>query len=183
MQGFIVVDVQPAYHKGASHITRPLLFLLESVVEHNVPIFRVKVNEELSGDTPEDFDEYWQDAGASRQLLDHSRVMEKPYAFLRGWMDNGVPDDEIVATLKEMRKRGVNDSRQLPKEVLVSLSEHGASLCDPLFLPYELEDQASTLTSRAWTTCGGGRDECLKEFELWLDSNDVTYFRDESLVY
>jgi hypothetical protein len=151
-------------------------------VPDGTPIIVVSVNEELSGDEPWGIRDFWENHGMEPELFDRITFLEKPYAFLRGWMDNGVPSDEIVATLKEMRKRGKNDSRCLPEDVIAELAPSAVDLSDAVFLPCEVEhERAYRLPS--WRICGGGYSECLRELEIWLESRDIDYDRLEHLTY
>lgn len=183
--GLLVVDLQPAYAQAigntlVSQVARRLAELPE-----DVPVCALYVNEELSGDTREDVLEFWLQHDVPTPLLDRIRWIEKPYAFLRGWMDNGVPEGEIVTALAAMRSLECWDSRNLPLDVLQSLSPSGAQLYDPLLRAEELEDLAAILRMRegCWLTAGGGRDECLAEVELVLRSHDIAFLREDTLTY
>jgi hypothetical protein len=182
MGPLIVVDIQPAYQKAFTHhLAQAVLDEMRSVPEGE-PIIVVSVNEELSGDAEWNIREFWEGQDMEPELFDRITFLEKPYAFLRGWMDNGVPEDEIVAVLKEMRRRRKTDSRDLPEEDIEEISSRGAELSDPLILPEELEDERA-YRGPAWRICGGGYNECLREVELWLASRDIEFERLEHLTY
>jgi len=182
MTGIIVVDVQPSCDRACRSLLSELLDYLPSL-EAGTSIILLKINEELSGDTLHSFEDYWREAGATDDFLGRVKVIEKSYAFFRGWMDEGVAGDEIAETARVLRRVQKNDSRSLDIATLSDLSEQGAALCDPLFLPDELEMHRQLFVNREWMTCGGGMNECLQEFEIWLDSLDVAYERIGGLCY
>lgn len=182
MGPLIVVDIQPGFQRAFTrHLVESVLEEMRSVPD-DAPILVVSVNEELSGDASWDIRDFWEAQGMEPDLFDRVKFLEKPYAFFRGWMDNGVDEDEIVEVLKEMRRRGKCDSRDLPIEDIAELSSRGANLGDPLILPEELEDERA-YRGHAWRICGGGYHECLREVELWLTSRDIKFERLEHLTY
>lgn len=176
-----IIDVQPCYRQGANAVRDALVPLLNEGAYERVVFIRV--NEELSGDTEWDALEYWADAGVSAEVLESAVHLEKTYAFFRGWMDNGVDDEVIVTAAKLLRQNNAWDTRELDEEELDAIEEGLAQRADPLHRPDELEQEAWRFERKQWTLCGGGRHECLKEFELWLDSLDITHERLEHLVY
>lgn len=182
MGPLLVVDFQPAYQKAfTSHLVQEVLKEMR-LVPDGVPILVVSVNEELSGDASWAIRDFWESHDMEPELLERVTFLEKPYAFLRGWMDNGVPEDEIVTVLREMRQRRKNDSRDLPEEVIEEHSSRAADLADAVFLPYELESETAYRIP-SWRICGGGYNECLRELELWLASCDIEFERLEHLTY
>jgi hypothetical protein len=182
MGPMLVIDVQPAYASAfGKWFTNEVLDQMRKVPADQ-PLVIVSVNEELSGDTSEGIRDFWEREGMEDELFKRAIFLEKPYAFFRGWMDCGVPHDEIVTVAKELRRRRKYDSRQLPVDVLSELAPAGFDLADPLFLPYELEVE-SHYRQPTWSICGGGRDECLKEVELWLHSCSIAYNRLDHLTY
>ena len=178
----VVVDVQPAY---AEHC-RPLMpqYIAEVAKRiHRGEEVLLTVNvPELSGDTDEDVAVFWYEHGLDEAYMDRLIRVPKTYAFLRGWMDNGAPDDEIISTLRALRKEGLNDTRSISTKKLEKLAPEGSQLIDPLFLPDELE-YSELAHLPTMDICGGYRDQCLREVELWLDSRGNTYNRLEHLVF
>lgn len=176
-----IIDVQPCYQQGATPVRDALIPLLNEGQFDNVVFIRV--NEELSGDTEWDALAYWEEAGLEPEVLTNAIHVEKTYAFFRGWMDNGVDDDVIVDVVKCLRSHNKWDTRMLDEELLNSFEDGLSDRADPLFRPDELESVARVFERKSWTLCGGGRHECLKEFELWLDSRDIQHDRLEHLIY
>lgn len=160
---------------------------MSQVVEHlealpeSLPVIALFVNEELSGDKESDVVCFWQEQGASDELLQRITWREKSYAFLRGWTDQGVPEDDIVRVMRHLRALGLGDSRDLFARQLETLSPAGAALDSPLFLDHDVEDVARH--PGIWHTCGGGRDECLAEMHLVLQAHGVPYQQLDRLTY
>jgi hypothetical protein len=186
--GLLVVDLQPAYSRtdyGSSISAK----LMDAVIAHirelpqDCPVLVLHVNEELSGDTLEDVHEFWLRHGADIELIERCTWAEKSYAFARGWMDNGVNEEEIVQTMAALRRQGRHDSRDMRRDELAELSDRGAELFDPLFLDYDVEALLPRMRGQPWKTCGGGRDECLAEVELVLRSAKIVFERLDALTY
>lgn len=186
--GLLVVDLQPAYAKSSNYSSISA-GLMQQVLAHietmpdEAPVLALHVNEDLSGDTLADVQDFWLERGADDSVIDRIRWSEKSYAFLRGWMDNGIADEDIVATVREMRRQGVWDSRAVCGEELQQLSRRGDQLIDPLFRDEDVERLLTSMRGRHWNTCGGGRDECLLEVELVLRSADLRFERLNHLTY
>lgn len=178
-----VIDVQPGYN---DHISRGLKSSLVAEIRARLnaglPVFIVYNDEDMTGDTRTSVYCFWYDEGLTEEELDQCQFIEKQFAELRGWMDEGVDEDEIVAAVKLMRSRGVYDSRQLDEDDLAEVSQEGFGTQNPLFISQYLE--ASALFGvRKLDICGGGRNECLREVELWMDSLGTNYNRLDHLCY
>lgn len=181
MGPLLVIDIQPAFAGSfGSRLTQEVLREMQQVPDDQ-PIVVVSANEELSGDDADAIREFWENCGMDEALFERAIFIEKDYGFFRGWMGS-FPDEEIVAVAKELRRRGIYDSRDLPEDVMSELAPEGGGSCDAVFLPYDLE-KASHLQQPAWRICGGGRDECLREVEIWLDSCAIAYERMDHLTY
>lgn len=183
-EGLLLVDLQPAY------LGRGRSGLMQRVFEHidtlpaETPLMAMYVHEELSHNFLEDVQDFWRDQGASEELIDRIQWVEKDYAFLRGWMDNGVDDDTIVSVLRTMQDLRKSDSRDLSDDLLEELAP-GRPRYDPLIASEYVYDavRAMRQTASRWFTCGGGLNECLKEVELVLDAQRVNYSQLAHLTY
>lgn len=178
----LIVDVQPAYKSAFRG------GLVQDILEHiatvpdDTPVFIVSVCHELSGDTREDILGFWLDSGMDEAMFDRVTFIEKEYAFFRGWMDNGVPDEEIVATGKRLVELGIYDSRDLAESDLAMYAPSAIDLSDCMFLPTPL-GLDSRYHNALWHVCGGGDAECLKEVELWMDVVGIEHTRLDDLTY
>lgn len=178
----LVVDVQPAYASAfRRHLVRDILVHIKRQPS-DTPIVIVSVNEELSGDTPEDIQAFWSDSGMDEETFQRVTFIEKEYAFFRGWMDNGVPDEEIVAIGKRLVDLGLYDSRDLELSEVEQHAPSAIDLADCMFMPHSLELDSS-YKKALWHVCGGGSDECLKEVELWMDVVGISHERLSELTY
>jgi hypothetical protein len=164
--GLIVVDVQPAYDKWCRSIAYQVAKRINNTRRPTVIVW---VGEGYSNDTEEDVRAYLRQAGARPGKLDQCAFLEKTYGFFRGWMDNGVDDNTIIKVGAEMMRTQTRWSNGLdlaavlgPDFDLDSLPEY-----DTLQLPHF--DDSSLSGFNTFETCGGGRDECLAEFELYLE--------------
>jgi hypothetical protein len=178
----VVVDVQPQYAEHCVHLMPKFVAEVTKRIRQGDEVLLTVNVPDLSGDSDDDIADFWVKHGLDESCLDRLIRVPKTYAFLRGWMDNGVPDEEIVATLRALRKAGVSDTRSISDDELEAIAPEGSQYVSPLFLPDELEySDLAHLSSM--DICGGYREECLREVELWLESRGNTYRRLEHLVY
>lgn len=181
MGPFLVVDIQPAFaHAFTDKLVEEVLATMRAVPDGE-PIVVLSVNEECSGDTPESVLDFWVEKGMDEALRERVTFLEKDFGFFRGWMGN-TDDFEIVNVARALRSRRVWDSRELPEELLEELAPTAYLGVDCLFLPHELES-SPILRQHAWEVCGGGRNECLKEVELWMTSANISHQRIDHLTY
>ena len=176
-----IVDVQPAYQRWCDALLPALIAELSARPEHER--FALLWVDELTGDTKADVLTYWSEAGASDSLLERMTPVPKSYGFFRQWMDNGIPDEELLTVLRELRRAGLSDSRDLCAEWMETHAPCASDLTGPVYLPPELEGLRFFEQVPLWHTCGGGRDECLREVELWLASKHVAFRRLDHLTY
>lgn len=179
----MVVDIQPCYvsYMGNNILSATLEEILERLARYET-VWMLYNNEDLSGDLLCDIHDLWRDAGMSEEAIGQCHWVEKQYAFLRGWMDIGIDHDEIVVALKLLQRLKQMDSRDVPEDELARVSSAGSESCNPLFDSYELQQSGIGRLS-AVDICGGGRDECLLETEIWLTSRGVQFNRLDHLTY
>lgn len=183
-EGLLLVDLQPAYlGRGSCGLMQRVFEHIDALPEHT-PLIAMYVHEELSNNFLEDVQQFWRDQGARDELIDRIQWVEKDYAFLRGWMDNGVDDDTIVSVLRTMQDLRKTDSRELDEGLLEELAPRRPRY-DPLIASHYVYDAVRAMRRRAsrWFTCGGGLNECLKEVELVLDAQQVNYEQLAHLTY
>jgi len=179
----VVCDVQPAYAEGWDRLDD----LMALTSGHDGPVTMLVNAEEhqLTSDMVGDCMAFWSGHGMSGAALDALRVVDKGYAWLRGWMDNGADEDAIVRVLRRMRADGAWDSRDLDPEVLRE-AVGGDGWRDwmedePLALGWI--DEATVRSMDGCLLCGGHREECLREVELLLRAYGVRYELLEEFVY
>jgi hypothetical protein len=178
----VVVDVQPEYARHCKTLMPKFVAEVRKRIRRGEEVLLTVNVPDLSGDTDEDIVDFWLEHGLGEDCLDGLIRVPKTYAFLRGWMDNGAPDEEIISALRALRKAGLSDTRSISLDELEEVAPEGSQLCSPLYMPEELEySELAHLPSI--DICGGYRDECLREVELWLESRGNTYQRIEHLIY
>ena len=178
----LVVDVQPGYHKWCKTVAPKICKLLNSQTGRIVAMYN---DEEMTGDTLEDVYGYYIDNGLNSELIDEGKIkfVEKQYAFLRGWMDNGVSDHIILKTIRQMVIKRKHDSRQLDLEEFLTPEElEEVEISDSIYLPYYIDIKFLRDLSPFYM-CGGGRGECLREIELICNAFNIRYKRINNLIY
>ena len=201
----ICVDVQPEYVKyGGYDVQDKCIEIIKFVNKQTGPVLMFINAEEsgVSGDTKEDIiryweytatggDEDWYDMGNPAPIdWDRFTIDDKGYGYLRSWMDYGLDSRIIIKTIRAMYQQKVSDSRELGfpgnirerahemSEILGAVEEMGD---DPLVVNWTSIAQLKRF-SGAYLV-GGGRNECLREVELLMNSFNIRYKRIDSLVY
>ena len=202
----ICVDVQPEYdnpinQKIINFVTKqtgPVLFFVnaqdtETTGDHLSDIQRYW-DERAPGYQPEEEGEdengdyYYREA---KSPVDWSRfeIVDKGYGYFRAWMDYGIEDSIIIATIRELYRQKVNDTRNLefppfnqrtPTQSLImgAINEMDG---DPLIVEWTSVAQLKRFSGSYLV--GGGRNECLREVELLMNAFNIRYKRIDSLVY
>lgn len=183
----IVVDVQPAYEQ---YITFDLHEFAEFLNNRSGNIL-MYVNADETGLTDDNIEHeiypWWEEEyGLDVDSLD-MQWFDKGYGYLRGAMDQGVSDSDIIKLIREMYSQKVTDSRDLFGEDFEQLSE---------FIGGEVAEVVSTdAISIEWVSIsqlkkfngayltGGGRDECLKEIMLMMNAFNIKYKLISKYIY
>lgn len=177
--GLIVVDVQPAYDKWCRSIAYQVAKRINNTRK---PTTIVWVGEDFTRDTEDDVREYLHDAGARPGKLATCAFVEKDYGFFRSWMDMGVAREDIITVGRAMLRSSAYGSEDLDlTEILGPDCDLDSLTGEPLRRP-SFDDRRLREFS-TFETCGGGSDECLAEFELYLEMQDKPFSRLRELVY
>lgn len=201
----ICVDVQPEYSGMNDGDENPVFEQIIRFVNRQTGPVLMFVNAEdqgMTGDTVQDIKLYWEDTIRGEELereenphpIPWSRfqIVDKGYGYFRGWMDQGISDQTIIKTIRLMYQNKVNDSRELfGGEDSDDYALNFKQFIGPEFEHWMLSDNISV----NWTSVaqlkrfsgsyivGGGRNECLKEVELLMNSFNIKYTRINSMVY
>ena len=108
--GLLVVDVQPAYSQWCEPVARQVAKRINNTRKPTVVMW---VGEGVTSDTEDDVREYLRAHGARPGKLAYCDFVEKDYGFFRGWMDNGVADEDIIKVGTEMLRQGHYSSEDL----------------------------------------------------------------------
>lgn len=198
----ICVDVQPEYcgtNNGAG--SRVCVNIIDFVAIRQTGPVLMFVNAEdqgLTGDTIVDIQQYWADTVAeitndydNEQPINWKRfqIVDKGYGYFRAWMDHGIEPATIIATIRELYRQRVSDSRELEFPAFNQRTTTQSLIQGAI---EEMNDDSLTVN---WTSVaqlkrysgsylvGGGRNECLREVELLMNAFNIRYKRIDSLVY
>ncbi len=192
----IAVDIQPAYSgilDGAED--EAIEAAIQFVNDSRAPCLMF-VNAEqdgLTSDTVEDIKMYWEDSGFEPENWDRVEVYDKGYGYLRGWMDIGIQNKYIIATIREMYKQKVYDSRMLFDEdeekqlewlrpIAESINtEPEYMIDDPISVGWAAMDQLKRYNNSY--LIGGGRNECLAEVAILMNAFNIKYKMIDELIY
>jgi hypothetical protein len=182
----LVVDVQPAHDSLAGGVVDGVAELLN---KSTGTIYMLYNANGYTDDTKYDVVSYFIDNGLDQQVAQRIKYIEKEYGFFRAWMDHGVPDRIIIKTIRAMVQSRTNDSRMLdvnqvltPEEQTVLQHSRIDWNNEGIYLPDFI--QISILKKMSpFYMVGGGRNECLREIELWCNAFNIRYKRIDQLVY
>jgi hypothetical protein len=202
----ICVDVQPAYDNPVNQK------IINFVTKQTGPVLFF-VNAQDTGTTDDhlsDIEQYWEERAPGYQpeeegedengdyyykeaqgAINWSRfqVVDKGYGYFRAWMDHGIEESTIIATIRELYKQRVNDTRELEfppfnrRTATQSLIQGAIEEMDGDPLIVEWTSIAQLKKFSGAYLVGGGRNECLREVELLMNAFNIRYKRINSLVY
>lgn len=175
----VLVDFQPAYHSGDYGYEDALRNACEYINGRNVKVlaFFNGMDVGIEDDEDEVIDHYVEEGGLDENSISNFQLIEKYYAFLRGWMDQGVSDRAIIQTIRYMAQQKTNNSRDIEEEVLQKITgedyNEDVMQSDPIFIP-----DINLRLLREMNGCmigGGGRHECLRELTLLMNAFNIKY--------
>lgn len=189
--GLLVVDVQPAYHDYCSHVAKDVAKRINNTRKPTVIMW---VGEGLTTDTQSDVYAYLRQHGARPHKLNECRFVEKDYGFFRSWMDRGIAQEHIVKVGKALLQQRNSHYEDLDLEAILGMSTQevledancswiAAGSLKAYTLHRPMFDESWLHAMDQFDTCGGGRDECLSEMELFLSMHDKPFTRLEHLIY
>jgi hypothetical protein len=169
----VVVDVQPV-HRKFIHFDVPSLMKKFEDYERVLIVYN---GAELGyEDSPSTIQEWYLEEGMSEEV--HLEFKDKAYGFLRGAMDSGVADGNIVGAIKVMLEEGLSDSRELSTEMQ---EQFGLSEDTAISIPYDLIEVLRDFNGA--DICGGGDNDCLREVELLAEGAGLRFNRLYQFVY
>jgi hypothetical protein len=178
----ILVDFQPVYGDMGIYDYDEKLENVIAYINQRAPHVLVFFNGDEVGieDSPSSIQEHFIEHGLDpRAQLD---FRGKGYGFLRSWMDAGINSNAIIATIREMMRQRVTDSRGLfsgegsetyPQEMQQFLGGYfnPVVLTDPIYIPEISIAELKTFSNALMG--GGGRHECFKELKLLMSAFNI----------
>ena len=168
----IVVDVQPQY-KGYIHFN---MFECAEFLNNQRDLLVFYNGPDTVGqDTKIGVLHWWGEWGFDTIKGRSAKWIDKGYGFFRSWMDEGVDEKRIQEVVRYMVMNRIQDSRDIPDDILLNFVEgyNEFLLQDPISLP-----DISLGMLKKWSgsyLIGGGRNECLKEIKILLDTFNIRY--------
>jgi len=205
----IVVDVQPEYaHSNAQRCadiikfvnkqTGPVLMFVNAedtgVSEDTIDSIREYWDnticpEEERMTYDEEYDDYVPNPNCDQINWNRFTIVDKGYGYFRSWLDSGINESIIVATIRELYSQKVNDTRML------EFPEPNKRTKQQNLIATTIEEMDGDPLITEWTSVaqlkrfngayivGGGRNKCLREVELLMNAFNIKYKRIDSLVY
>jgi hypothetical protein len=181
----VIIDIQPEYDSFASKILNSFISFLNN---HRGAIYCF-FNDEDFGATEDDrfsVSQYYMEAGADPEIVEHIKWRPKYYAFFRDWMDLGMDRKHLIMAIRHMVMNRINDSQEIEDWEEVFGSEWNEDLQKivkggTVHIPSI--DIAELKSLGGCYLVGGHRDECLSEFRLLLETFNIPYKLISSLVY
>lgn len=202
----ICVDVQPEYDNPLNQKiidfvckqTGPVLFFVNAedtgLTGDSIQSIKQYWDERAPGGSPEEEGEdeegnYYYKDPVSAINWNRFQVVDKGYGYFRAWMDRGVEESTIIATIREMYNQKVSDTRMLEfpgfrqRTPQQSLIMGAIEEMDGDSMGVEWTSVAQLKRFSGAYIVGGGRNECLREVELLMSAFNIKYKRIDSLVY
>jgi len=184
----ILVDFQPAYDTtsfgdGPTWYTKALGKACDYINSNNATVLAFYNGLDVGiEDTQSEVHQHYVEHGLDTNA--NIEFREKGYAFLRSWMDLQIPPSTIITVLREMMRRGFNDSRDFDEDELEKLvgdewSEYMYD--DAIYIPDIAIAELKTFNNAL--IGGGGRDECLREIELLMSAYNIRSKRVRNWMY
>lgn len=181
----ILVDFQEGYSSAGGYD-----YAIESAIEYinkKQPHVTAFYNGADVGfdDQPEDIMWHYIEHGLDEDLTHLFDFKEKSYAWLRNWMDEGVSDKEIIKVVRYLVMHDINDSRDIEDEDWLALVGEDFRFYDDREMMIYIPDiSISNLKGLSGSLLGGGgRHECLRELELFMNAFNIKYKRVDEWIY
>jgi len=180
----ILVDFQPAYGElGTPDYYSALSAAIEYINKKQPKVLAFFNGTDVGiYDTEDEVIWHYIENGLDENLVHLFTLREKSYAWLRGWMDDGVPESIIIKVVRYMVTNRINDSRDIDSEIIEELTGgYDVPLNDPLWIPDISLSELKSLNNSLMG--GGGRHECLKELTLFMNALNIKYKLVNSWIY
>lgn len=181
----VVVDIQPSYHPGSYQVVPDIIDKLNTTKQN---IFFFYVGRDFGLDSKEDVIMYLLENGLDEDKIKNIKFIEKTYGYYRNWIDSNIEDDVIIRAIKIMKNENINDSRDFEEKHWSEIISNSG--VDRFFLEqnsiHDIDFNADIFKYpevNNFELVGGGRQECLKELELYLKAIGKDLVINEKLCY
>ena len=184
----ILVDFQPAYQSDDWGYNDAIESAID-YINNKQPLVTAFFNGSDVGieDTANEVLWHYVEHGLDEDLIGLFDMKEKSYAWLRNWMDQGVDPSIIIKTVRYMVMNDLNDSREIDDEVFAhlvgveDLDDFPVDRDDGIYIP---DISVAHLKSFSGALLGGGgKHECLRELELFMNAFNIKYKRVKGWIY
>ena len=182
----VSIDVQPEYVKACEYILEDYVNTLNTFQGNILYFFN---GPELGFGEVSDMQEWLTSIGVDEDIA-YNEISYRPkyYAFFRNWMDMGMDRDSLIKCIRYMESNGHNDSRDVPEEEWQNILGDDYTNYEDMIMGGDCInlpdiDMQELKTMQPFYLCGGGREECLEEMCILLDSFSIQYHVIERLTY
>lgn len=178
----ISCDVQPIYNSAMGF---KLWEYCEFLNQNNKILYLFNGPETVGGDSKNKILNWLYEEGElNEEKFNDFTWLDKGYAFLRGWMDQGVSDRDIIQALRYMGSKRVWDSRDIEEDEWVDKFPEleGISFDDSISFPGTIDIGKLKRWSGS-LLAGGGINECLKEIQLLMNAYNIKYTLVKKFTY
>jgi hypothetical protein len=182
----ILIDFQPSYEKQQGYDNA--LSAACSYINNNPNIEVIAFyNGAESGVEDDEYQvkEHYLEYGLLEDKLDNIEFVEKTYAFLRSWMDQGVDDSIIIQTLRHMLIHHLNSSDEIELEQLQHIIGDNWDAeelnRDPIYFTDLPIVQLKTFSNALMG--GGAHDLCFREIQLLLSVFNIKNKEVQEWIY
>lgn len=191
----IVVDIQPSYEENNYGESNFGIFrnAAKFLNRQKGPILMF-VNSDETGMTEDNIEHdiipYWEEKLGFTNW-DNVTINDKGFGYFRGWMDQQVPNDVIIKTIRLMYQNKVADSRELfggdeSDDYAINMEAavgffYDWMIHDPISVEWTSLAQLKRFSGSY--IFGGGCNECLKEVQLLMNAFNIKYKVIEDFVY
>jgi hypothetical protein len=182
----ILVDFQPAYQSddfGYDDAIEEAIAHINNAKPRFVTCFFNGSDVGIE-DTIQEVAWHYVEHGLDEDLLHNFSFKEKSYAWLRNWMDQDIANSTIIQVVRYLVMNDMNDSRDIELETFQKLTDGqfgDENPDDSIYIPdiniADLRKLSGSLIG------GGGRHECLRELQLFMNAFNIKYKQVEEWTY
>jgi hypothetical protein len=182
----ILVDFQPAYQSddwGYNDAIEEAVAYINKAKPHYVTCFYNGQDVGIE-DTQHEVAWHYMEHGLDEDRLRQFTFREKSYAFLRNWMDQDIANSTIIRVIRHLVMNNMNDSREIDLDTFQTLTDGQFGDENPEDAIYIPDINMADLRKLSGSLIGGGgRHECLKELQLFMNAFNIKYKQVEEWTY